>query len=28
MYSWVKNYIGLPFASIGRTREGCDCYGL
>ena len=26
--SWAKNYVGLPFVERGRSREGCDCWGL
>jgi cell wall-associated NlpC family hydrolase len=25
---WVRDYVGIPFAEHGRTREGCDCWGL
>ena len=25
---WVGQYIGLPYAEGGRTREGIDCWGL
>ncbi len=28
MDGWVADYIGIPFAVGGRTRAGCDCYGL
>ena len=25
---WADEYVGIPFLRYGRTREGCDCYGL
>ena len=25
---WVSEYIEIPFEDHGRTRSGCDCYGL
>lgn len=26
--TWSNAYIGLPYVAFGRTREGCDCWGL
>lgn len=26
--AWVEPYIGLPWRTLGRTRDGLDCYGL
>jgi cell wall-associated NlpC family hydrolase len=25
---WAIRYIGIPFLKHGRTRDGCDCWGL
>ncbi len=26
--SWSNAYVGLPWADLGRSREGADCWGL
>lgn len=26
--SWSNRFIGLPWTDFGRSRAGCDCYGL
>ena len=26
--TWASNYLGIPFRAHGRTRAGCDCWGL
>lgn len=26
--TWAREYIGIPFLDKGRTRDGCDCWGL
>lgn len=25
---WSNEFINIPFAEKGRSREGCDCWGL
>lgn len=25
---WTTRFVGLPYAGLGRSREGCDCWGL
>lgn len=26
--SWSDRFVGLPWAEFGRSRDGCDCWGL
>jgi cell wall-associated NlpC family hydrolase len=26
--SWSNTYVGLPYADLGRDRDGLDCWGL
>ena len=26
--SWAAGYVGIPSLDIGRSRAGCDCWGL
>lgn len=26
--SWSNEYVGIPYADMGRARTGCDCWGL
>ena len=28
MYYDLAQYLGIPFKDHGRTRRGCDCFGL
>jgi len=28
MMHWANDYVGIPWLDGGRTRAGCDCYGL
>jgi cell wall-associated NlpC family hydrolase len=24
----MADYVGIPYKNLGRSRDGCDCYGL
>jgi len=26
--SWANAYVGTPYADLGRSKLGCDCWGL
>ena len=28
MMHWSASYVGLPYADLGRSRDGLDCWGL
>ena len=28
MRLWTNAYVGIPYADLGRDRQGCDCWGL
>lgn len=25
---WTNDFVGIPYADMGRDRAGCDCWGL
>ena len=25
---WTARFVGIPFVDLGRTIDGCDCWGL
>lgn len=28
MMHWTNRYVGIPFAEVGSSRDGCNCWGL